>query len=940
MRSAARARQRGHVARRLFLLFILSAFLPLALIAALSLGEVRSLLLKQGEQRLAATAKAYGMTLYERLLVASDVAISTADRTSRGTAHDELAQRTFVSIALLERAGGLVPLMGRMTAPAIGAEARERLAATKPVILVERGAGAAHVLLAVARPNAAPGEMVVGEVNPAYLWGSPDEMPAFTDFCIVEDRSEATLHCTTPLSPRAEKAMLSSRSHLGAARWERDGEAYRGIAWAQFMRAGFGTPDWVVVASQPESYQLERARKFGQLYVPVVLLALLLVAWLTMRQASHIVKPLDLLARRARAMAQNDFKSSVEMAPRDDEFGELASAFDSMSQKLGRQFASLKALSEIDRLILSTVDSAQVIRTVLHRLASAVRADAVSVTLLEHDNADHARTYFRSSQGDESLVMARHEISSVERSDLEGATAGQWLELADGVPEYLQSLARNGATTAYVQPVVWRGTLCGALALGYRGDSSLDEEERQHAHELADRVAVAVSSAWRDEQLYLQAHFDPLTGLPNRLLFKDRLGQEIARSQREGLRFGLLFIDLDHFKTVNDSFGHTTGDAVLRESARRISRCVRTTDTVSRLGGDEFTVMLTNLQHPQEAGLIAESVVEALSREFQVNGEQCFLSASLGIASFPEDGGSAEELLKSADTAMYRAKAGGRAQAVYFEERMNAEAVARLTLDRDLRVAIERGELELHYQPKLDLATDTICAAEALVRWRHPTLGLIPPDRFIPLAEESGFIEQVGHWTLREACGQMRLWRAAGLPIGSVSVNVSPRQFRRRGLLEFIRDCVGEAGLPPECLGIEITEGLLIERSQAVEDLLKRLSGMGHRIALDDFGTGFSSMAYLKRFPVGEIKIDRVFIEGLEPGAESEPIVAAIIAMSHALGKTVVAEGVEKPEQLALLGRMGCDQVQGFLLSRALPAAELEAFVRSRAAASSVAGAG
>jgi diguanylate cyclase (GGDEF)-like protein len=937
MRRASRARQRGHVARRLFLLFILSAFLPLALIAALSLGEVRSLLLQQGEQRLAATAKTYGMTVYERLLVASDVAISTAQRTSFDAAHDDLAHRTFLWIALATPDGDALPIMGNASMPALGDEALARLAERKPAIVVARRGSATHVILAVAKPGPERRWLVVGEVNPEYLWGSADELPAMTDFCIVQDISGQTLHCTTPLSPEAEQAMIVSRSHLGTAKWERDGEPWRGIAWPQFMRAGFGTPDWVVIASQPERYQVERATRFARLYVPVVVLALLLVGWLTIRQASHIVKPLDLLAKRARGMAQNDFKSRVEMAPREDEFGELARAFDTMSQKLGRQFASLKALSEIDRLILATVDSAQVIRTVLHRLGGAVRADAVSVTLLEHDNADHARTYARSAEGDESLRMTRHEISADERGELEGASAGQWLKLDGIVPRYLESLAADGSTTAYVQPVVWRGTLCGALALGYRRDSSLDDEERQHALELADRVAVAVSSAWRDEQLYLQAHFDPLTGLPNRLLFKDRLGQEIARSQREGLRFGLLFIDLDHFKTVNDSFGHTTGDAVLRETARRISRCVRTTDTVSRLGGDEFTVMLTNLHHAQEAWLIAESVVEALSREYHVNGEHCFLSASVGIASFPEDGGSAEELLKSADTAMYRAKANGRSQAVYFEEKMNAEAVARLTLDRDLRVAIERGELELHYQPKLDLANDTICGAEALVRWRHPVHGLIAPDRFIPLAEESGFIEQVGHWTLSEACAQMRRWHDAGLPLESVSVNVSPRQFRRRGLLEFIRECVAEAALPPARLGIEITEGLLMERSQSVEDLLQRLSAMGHPIALDDFGTGFSSMAYLNRFPVREIKIDRVFIEGLAPGADSEAIVAAIIAMSHALGKIVVAEGVEKPEQLEILARMGCDQVQGFLLSEPLPAAQFEARVRARLAATSLA---
>ena len=935
MRSLGR-RQSGHVARRLFLLFVLSAFVPLALIAALSLGEVRSLLLQQGEQRLAATAKAYGMTLYERLLVASDVGISTAERRAREITPSGLAHRTFEWMALIEPTGESTALVGNPRLPAFDAAARERLDAHKPVILLAPDPEAG-IVLAVSAPTAPRGTLVVAELKPEYLWGSADEMPAATDFCVIDEATARILHCTAMADAPAAHAMLAAHaSQLRTATWQRDGEAYRGIAWPQFMRAGFGTPDWVVVASQPERHQLARAIAFGRLYIPVVVLALLLVTWLTVRQASHIVRPLARLAERARGMAQNDFKSRLEIET-PDEFGEVARAFDNMSQKLGRQFASLKALSEIDRLILSTVDSAQVIRTVVHRLASAVRADAVTVTLLEHDNADQARTYFRPSESEANLEMERHDMDAAERAGLEGATAGQWVKLAGDGPGYLARLVQAGATTAYVQPVVWRGTLCGALALGYHGDSSPDEDEREHARELADRVAVAVSSAWRDEQLYLQAHFDPLTGLPNRLLFKDRLGQEIARSQREGLRFGLLFVDLDHFKTVNDSFGHTTGDAVLREAARRIARCVRTSDTVSRLGGDEFTVMLTNLQHAQESWLIAESIVEALSHEFHVTGQHCFLSASIGIASFPGDGATGEELLKSADTAMYRAKASGRSQAVYFEERMNAEAVARLTLDRDLRVAIDRGELEIHYQPKVDLRAGAIRGAEALMRWRHPTLGLISPERFIPLAEESGFIEQVGHWTLREVCRQMREWRDRGLPVESVAVNVSPRQFRRRGLLEFIRETVTEAGLPPRCIGIEITEGLLMERGEAVEKLLHRLDAMGHPIALDDFGTGFSSMAYLKRFPVREIKIDRVFVEGLEQGADSEAIVAAIIAMSHALGKVVVAEGVETPGQLALLERMGCDSIQGFLVSAAVPAADFERLVRSRATAGAAA---
>ena len=523
-------------------------------------------------------------------------------------------------------------------------------------------------------------------------------------------------------------------------------------------------------------------------------------------------------------------------------------------------------------------------------------------------------------------------IGAAERASLESLGAGRWIALHDHATGYLAHLASHGATNAYVQPIVWRGAVCGVLALGYRGAPSASDEERQQVRELADRVAVAISSAWRDEQLYVQAHFDPLTGLPNRLLFKDRLGQEIARSEREQLRFALLFVDLDRFKGVNDSLGHTAGDGVLREAARRTAAGVRTSDTVSRLGGDEFTALLPNLQRPQEALLIAESVIATLSQPFDVDGRQCYLSASVGIASYPEDGATAEDLLKKADTAMYRAKANGRAQAVYFEERMNAEAVTRLTLDRDLRMAIARGELELHYQPLLDVRTGAICGAEALMRWRHPQMGLVSPVRFIPLAEESGFIEQLGNWSLRQACAQMKAWYSQGLGLERIAVNVSPRQLRRRGLAEYLRQCIGESGLPPACIEIEITEGVLAERGAAVEELLGQLSAMGHSIALDDFGTGFSSMAYLMRFPVHTIKIDRVFVDGIGRGADSGAIVSAVIAMAHALGKSVTAEGVETREQYEALRALGCDLIQGYLLSPALPAAEFEALVRARTA--------
>ncbi len=921
----------GRVARRVFLLFVLSALVPLAAMAVLSLTQVRDLLLQQGERRLAANAKTYGMAIFERLLLAEELAVAAASRPGGRLPQDSLARRSFLALGTVGEDGNALARFGPLRVPPFPAETLERLAQGKSALLVVPDGAAARVFLAIAPPVPGEGRAIVGELAPDYLWGSADLHPVATEFCIVEDGTRVLLHCPRPDAEAAARNpdSATSQSSLRSVRWMRDGEPQRGTVWGQFLRAVFGAPDWMVVASQPESFQLAPVTEFRQVFVLVVALALLLVTWLTIRQARSILVPVERLAGRARAIAKSDFSTRLDMR-RDDEFGELAAAFDNMSARLGHQFAALKALSEVDRLILSAGDTEEVVRTVIARMGEVVPADALGVTLLDRDDPSQARVYFRGPPPDARIVLTSVNVTEEGRRALESDPQGSWVALDGPTPGHLAHLAEAGMRTAFVQPVVWRNAVCGALVLGYRAASVRNDEEQKQAREFADRIAVAVSSAWRDEQLYLQAHYDTLTGLPNRLLFKDRLGQEIARCRREEGRFAVLFIDLDHFKSVNDTLGHSAGDTVLLEAARRIADCVRASDTVSRLGGDEFTVLLTHILRPQDAGRIAEAIVLALSQKFEAGGQQSFLGASVGIATFPEDGSNAEDLLKNADTAMYRAKAAGRSQAVYFEERMNVEALARVELDRDLRLAIERGQLVLHYQPQLDLRSGAIRSAEALLRWRHPERGLIGPNRFIPLAEESGFIEQIGQWVIREACAQMKAWREDRLPIEQLAVNVSPRQFRKAGLVDFIRASVAQADIAPESLEIEVTEGLLVEHGSAVEGMLRELDAMGIGIALDDFGTGFSSMAYLKRFPVDAIKIDRVFVEGLGRSADSEAIVAAVIAMSHALGKVVIAEGVETDAQLAILRRLGCDEIQGHLVSPALPAARYAEFVRSR----------
>ena len=399
----------------------------------------------------------------------------------------------------------------------------------------------------------------------------------------------------------------------------------------------------------------------------------------------------------------------------------------------------------------------------------------------------------------------------------------------------------------------------------------------------------------------------------------------------------VLFIDIDHFKDVNDTAGHSAGDVLLQEIATRLKRCTRESDFIARLGGDEFTVLLPGITTPESAGVFADKVVQAMARPFLVEGDERFLSASVGIALYPHDGTSADALVKNADTAMYRAKGTGRNKSVYFEDRMNAEARARVALERELRRAIAQTEFELHYQPQLDLRTGEICGAEALLRWNHPQRGLLLPSHFVGLAEEVGLIEPLGRWILDQACAQYKLLASRGIRLNRLSVNVSARQFRQSDFVDFVASTVAKHAVLPLCVELEITESLLMSANDDVDQALRALKDLGIRLAIDDFGTGYSSLAYLKQFSFDIVKIDRSFVRDLEGNAESRAITSAIVAMAHALRKEVVAEGVETEGQLAILRSLGCDQIQGYFFSQTLAPREFMEFAAARIVAPALA---
>ncbi|MHB8454636.1 MAG: putative bifunctional diguanylate cyclase/phosphodiesterase [Acidiferrobacterales bacterium] len=430
---------------------------------------------------------------------------------------------------------------------------------------------------------------------------------------------------------------------------------------------------------------------------------------------------------------------------------------------------------------------------------------------------------------------------------------------------------------------------------------------------------ASVARALAAQMAHLSEH-DSLTGLPNRLLLSDRIGQGIAQAARNKGLLAVLFLDLDGFKHINDSLGHPIGDKLLQSVAKRLEDCVRSPDTVSRQGGDEFIVLLHDVKRPEDAAITVNRILAVVEQIHTVDGHDLHITASLGVSIYPDDGVNADELIRNADTAMYRAKEGGRHGYRFFKPEMNVRAVERQSVEEDLRRALQHCEFSLHYQPKIDLKSGVICGAEALIRWKHPTRGFIPPLQFISIAEDSGLIVPIGAWVLREACLQTKAWADAGLPAISMAVNVSALQFQNDGFIDGLIAILGETGLNGKFLELEITESVLMKNAGPATSILLSLKGQGVRVSVDDFGTGYSGLSYLRKFSLDALKIDQSFVREIRKGSNDTALVTAIIAMARSLKLEVTAEGVETPEELAFLKVEGCEEAQGYLFSRPIPA--------------------
>ena len=504
----------------------------------------------------------------------------------------------------------------------------------------------------------------------------------------------------------------------------------------------------------------------------------------------------------------------------------------------------------------------------------------------------------------------------------------------------LVNLDRDETPDSFQHKIAQRGAWSGELeitqknGIDFSAGIRVSQVDDPHSGLPAHYIWILADITERkqaEERMRHIAQHDALTGLPNRLALLMRLGQLLPEARRHEWKIAIMFLDLDRFKIINDTLGHQVGDELLREVACRLSSVIRETDFVARLGGDEFVVILPGINSPADAALVSTKIIAALSAPIEAEGHELHTSPSIGISIFPDDGPDGDTILKHADTAMYHAKASGRNNYQFYAAEMNKASAERLDIERKLRHAISRNELSLCFQPQMKADGSHPTGVEALVRWHHPTDGMISPVRFIPVAEETGIIVEIGEWVLINACRELKNWIKAGLKPLRIAVNVSARQLRRRDFCETVAGALADSGLPAELLEIEITESSVMENPEEAIEILERLGRMGVTLAIDDFGTGYSSLAYLKLFPIDHLKIDRSFVRDIEHDLNDRAIAFGTIALAHSLGLNVIAEGVETEDQLELLRANGCDEVQGYFFSKPLTSAAAFAFLHARA---------
>ncbi len=794
-------------------------------------------------------------------------------------------------------------------------------------LLEHRGELDAQRLMLVAQDRAGALAVAPGRV-PKHFAASLGGMEA----AVIDRRGKALFASTTvpaellALFAHQAGAVESAPGGLRPLTWYAHGREWRGVLCAvpQSPRVSPALREALVIVFAPEPSLAQRIAELGpRVFLgALIALAAMLVAlvYLVRRYAPGLTAVHDGL----RALAEHRFDAPIE--PARDELRDLTQALTDTQRALAQAQRAHEARRQIDDALLATADFDQAVECALPILCSVTQARAAGVILIDTSASMHGRLL---------LVVATGESPPVQRVTLDAEMAaslrvcGEALTIArTEYPRhaFLTAFCERGADFFWLWPIVRRDTLYGILVVAFESEPRRDIEAPRLGAAFAQRMRSALTQSARDEELYRQAHFDPLTQLPNRALFRDRLAQELAAAAAGLARGALLYIDLDYFKKINDSLGHAAGDQLLAIVAQRLKSCVKDGDTVARLGGDEFTVVLRHVAEPDSARAVAERIVHTLQLPVNLGGRDHHVRASVGVAMFPDDGATLEDLVRNADVAMYRAKESGRGRVVFYERAMSARALK--VSDSGLHRALKRRELSLFYQPQFRISDGQLAGIEALLRWQTRYEGTKLPGEFIPSAEHTGLIVDIGDWVVETACVQLAAWRSAGFDVVPLAVNVSGQQLMDGRFVDLVGRLLSQHRLPAQLLEIELTESVLAD--DRAENAVRELAALGVGLAIDDFGTGFSSLNYLRRYPVGTVKLDRSFLEEVPQNGSAAVVAESIITMAHSLGKRVVAEGVETIEQLEFLRGRHCAIAQGFFLARPMSSEAMTELLESR----------
>jgi diguanylate cyclase (GGDEF)-like protein len=870
---------RSRVAMRVFLLCAICSLVPTLVIGVAVYTSIAWAEKESARAQLQDLAKRYGILLQDRLYEAERAMLDSAQRRMLGGQSAGIEFGAAGRLATLS----VMPLDTTQTGPR-----RSQNHADGPLqvldeslAIVQRDGRPTVQLALTVRNSAGRQALVEASLQPDFLWNSDVVEAPGVQLCVTV--GSQTLDCSG--ADNSARAPLDEK-------------------WQLYLNAHYKAPAWEVRATQPrelDEASLASARSGFPLLAGVALLIALLIGSLEVRRTHG---PLSELLTAFRSMARGKF-TQVGLQSRRDEYASIGQAFNQLSRTLRRQFRLLATFERMDQAILERPSVEELVAAMLPRLPQMLDCECVGLVLRESDGRFVLACSGEAGAGSQVLRTV-------------------WPDDAQASAQ-LQRLQPNLHWTE--TPVRLAGVERGRMLCGRKSARAVPHALRRQVKGVARRFAVALRNEERERLLVRQAYYDELTKLPNRRLLQDRVQQALREAAAGGSPVAFLYLDLDRFKTLNDSLGHRSGDELLMQLAQRLSGCVAAGDTVSRLGGDEFVVLLRNTSMAETLHQ-GERILNAVRETVVIGGVVISPQASIGAALYPQDGEDFDTLLRNADAAMYRGKATGGGQIVFFEDRMNEVAVRRLRVEAGLRRALGAGQLLLHYQPKVSLATGGLHGVEGLLRWSDAELGVVGPAEFVAVAEETGLIHELGKCALEQAIAFCRRCMDASVPIGHVAVNVSMLQLRNADLLEYLQRQLQSQRVPPGMLQIEVTESSIMHDARTVSALLARIRALGVRIVIDDFGTGYSSLAVLQQLPVDLLKIDRAFVVHIAENSQSLELVRAMLAVSRALGLQAVAEGVETEAQAQLLAQHGCEYAQGYLFGRAMPEREIVAFAQ------------